>query len=657
MSGPPHRLQSRFSRPVAVCLICLLLVSAGGVGVTGASTASDAARSQSSACSFPVTKTDATGTQVTINTEPQSIVTLAPSAAQTLWEIGSKDKVVGVSTQASYLDGASSLPSISTYPSVDIESVVDLQPDLVLAPNIISDDSVEKLRRAGLTVYKFEAANSITDVYTKTIVTGRLVGECDGAQKTVDWMREQIGAAKEAVEGKQRPRVFYHMGGGWTAGDNTFIHEIITTAGGDNIATRANIHFYRVMNSESIIVNDPEWIIRGSVPVPNSPPYSKTTAMQKDQIVVVNTNYINQPAPRIVYPIETIAEALHPDVEIEIDDSGGLNRDLTENDPVTSRSIADDDAVTLSVSNLYQQRHVTFDLSGDRAITDGSVAITRIAISLREPNPSFELAVRSRSDGPPAVLPGSSTVALSSFTVTPNGIWSDDMQRVTFEFTVPKRLLLDHRARPGSVSLYRRTGGRWQRLETSLVGQANETFSFAANASGTSTFAVGATATSVTVRDARFDRSRIDVGDSVTISATLVNPGPVEITYPVELTIGGTTTARRNVTIPANTTRSITLSRTVDTPGTFNVTLGSRSLGQLQVIGQRTTTAEAPLPQSTTAATSVTQERSTPTPTDAPTSTPATHTTRSPGQSGFGIGIVLIALVLAFAFARSREGS
>ena len=37
-------------------------------------------------CSFPVTMTDATGTEITIDERPERVTTTNPSAAQTMWE-------------------------------------------------------------------------------------------------------------------------------------------------------------------------------------------------------------------------------------------------------------------------------------------------------------------------------------------------------------------------------------------------------------------------------------------------------------------------------------------------------------------------------------------------------------------------------------------
>jgi iron complex transport system substrate-binding protein len=290
------------------------------VGVLAATAAASApsADSQPTAqvdCTFPFSVEDATGAEVTVEAEPERVVTLGPASTQTMWEIGSKETVVGVTRYAEYLDGAENRTNVSGAGEqfVSTEEVVGLEPDLVLAENIVPDETVETLRDAGLTVYKFEESTSIESVYEKTERTGRLVGACEGGEETVAWMQERISTIEEAVEGEDRPRVLYVFGG-YTAGNGTFVHEIITAAGGTNVAAEAGISGYQQVSEETVVEQDPEWLVLNSddPSVPDSRAYRETSAVRENRTVVVDANYVSQPAPRIVYPITELAEAFHP---------------------------------------------------------------------------------------------------------------------------------------------------------------------------------------------------------------------------------------------------------------------------------------------------------------------------------------------------------
>ena len=292
-------------------IVCVIVVAALAVGSGTVS-----GRAQQSDCEFPATVQDATGTEVTVASEPERVVTLGPASAQTMWEIGAREKVVGVSQYADYLSGADERTNVSGPGNayVSTESVVGLEPDLVLAENIIPNETVEQLRAAGVTVYKFGEATSIEDVYAKTELTGRLVGECAGATETIDWMNERISAVRDAVANEENPRVLYVFGG-YTAGNGTFIDELITAAGGENVAAAAGIEGYQQISPEVVVEADPEWLVLNSDDpmVPDSPAYRRTTAVRENQTVVVNANYVSQPAPRIVYPITKLARTFHPD--------------------------------------------------------------------------------------------------------------------------------------------------------------------------------------------------------------------------------------------------------------------------------------------------------------------------------------------------------
>ncbi|MCG1003090.1 MULTISPECIES: PGF-CTERM-anchored ABC transporter substrate-binding protein [Halobacterium] len=313
----------------AVGVVLLLLSAVAPAAGVAAPTGSDAAANadtQAAECSFPVTMSDASGHNVTVSEEPERVVTLNPSAAQTMWEIGAREKVVGVSQFAGFLDGAGEREVVTAgFPSsVNVEKVISLDPDLVLAPNTIKNETVDQLRDANVTVYRFEAAASIEDIYNKTETIGRLTGACSGAETTVSEMRDRVETVEAAVDGAEQPSVFYDMGDRRTAGPNTFIGQIIDRAGGHNIAADANAsRAYPQLSAEFIVEQDPEFLVVSALPeqlgndsrsyVAEGSVLRNTTAFEEGNIVVVNANHISQPAPRVVEPMTQMAEAFHPE--------------------------------------------------------------------------------------------------------------------------------------------------------------------------------------------------------------------------------------------------------------------------------------------------------------------------------------------------------
>lgn len=310
------------SRTIAGVFAVLLVVgSVAGVAVSPA-VGGPAATETTVDCSFPITVTDATGANVTVSEEPQRIVTLAPSASQVVWELGAQDRVVGMPVNAytSHLDGSSEKTNVvGEEGQPQVETIIGQEPDLVLAPNVISADAVERLRDAGVTVYRFESASSIGDVVEKTRLVGRLLGTYQTARDVSARTQATADAYRNATAGEERPTVYYAMGGGFTAGPETFVGDVIAAAGGDNVAAAANISTYDTINTEIVVEEDPDWIVvSGESPIPSDPALSNTTAIRENQTVRVDANFISQPGPRVIHPLQDLATSFHPEAAADV---------------------------------------------------------------------------------------------------------------------------------------------------------------------------------------------------------------------------------------------------------------------------------------------------------------------------------------------------
>lgn len=293
---------------LAALVVCAALVPAG-VGAAAATTQEN--------CSFPLTTTDATGTEVTVSERPDRVTTLTPSAAQTMWALDAQAQVVGMTRYAAYLDGASERANVSAGFATSIEAVIGTEPDLVLAPNVTRPETVTALRDAGITVFKFELASSLSDVRNKTTLIGRLTGNCAAAERTNAWMDANVEAAQEATADTPRPQVLYPAGGGYVANTNTFISGMIAVSGGVNAMAGTDFSApYPLVSDEIIIEQDPEVLLVTSpngYPVGEAP-YASTSAGENNRTVYVDSNYLSQPAPlSVVYAVRNITRGLHPD--------------------------------------------------------------------------------------------------------------------------------------------------------------------------------------------------------------------------------------------------------------------------------------------------------------------------------------------------------
>ena len=291
----------------ALFVICSLsaaaaVPAAGGTGQAGPD------------CGFPYTSQDATGADVTVEERPDRIVVLGASAAQTVWELDAADRVVGapVDPTTSYLEGIEDTEDVFREDrfTVNQEAVVELDADVVLAPNVIPDETVASLRDANQTVYKFRFGTSLEFIAGKTAETGRLIGACEAATGTNEAFNATIEEVEAGTDDYDSPRVMYFTDN-VTAGGGTFVHSLLTTAGGTNVAAENGVQGYGEINEEALVEWNPEVIVVSGVEggVPDTPAYRETYAVQHDQVVTVDANYVSQPGPRVLIALQTMADA------------------------------------------------------------------------------------------------------------------------------------------------------------------------------------------------------------------------------------------------------------------------------------------------------------------------------------------------------------
>lgn len=482
--------------------------------VTGPTTP-QVSQTTASSCTFPFTETDSTGTSVTVKEPPERVVTLSPSAAQTMWEIkGARDKVVGVNPNSYYLDGAATREPVfdlleSGFYSLrpNVSKVAALEPDVVLAPNVIKDSDVESLRAEGLTVYKFRPANSVEFIYQKTRLTGRLVDECDDADNRTAELRAQVDTVRRATAGVDRKLVLYEFFG-FTTNDNYYISDVIEIAGGENLGSRYGQEFepgtygYKGQNfgtqypdlQDKFATADPAWIVKPTgAPVPTA--FSATTAVRQNQTVSVNSNFISQPAPRVVIAMTQIVRALYPEryrlarlgllAEEAEGDSGTWEIPYADADP-TYTTVEDGDAV-LRVQN--GDPPTTRWTVPESFAPNSSVRLTELAVSTREPNPIYSVRVRNAtSDSPP--LPGNATL-LAAYEPSTEDLFA---QPTGAEPSV--RVPLEQVADDSRLVVYQRTSDGWTALPTERsVNETSQTVTVTASMDVLRDFAVGVAST------------------------------------------------------------------------------------------------------------------------------------------------------------------
>ena len=272
--------------------------------------------------------TDQVGRTLLVPENPTRVIALAPSITEIIYDLGQEKRLVGVTQYSTYPSEAESLPRVGSYVRLDIEKIVAPKPDLCIATKDGNPKHiVDKIVSLGIPVYVINPRNlqQIMDTITRL---GLLLHAEQVAKELVSDMEKRIGQVQARVKNSSdRPRVFFQIDAEplFSAGTNTFIHELIELAGGIN--TTAGEVSYPRYSWEDIIVLQPEIVLISSMAGGLTPEYllnswkkwNLLSAVKNDQIFVVDAELFDRPTPRLVDGLEVIAAIIHPELFIKND--------------------------------------------------------------------------------------------------------------------------------------------------------------------------------------------------------------------------------------------------------------------------------------------------------------------------------------------------
>jgi iron complex transport system substrate-binding protein len=258
---------------------------------------------------------------------PERIVSMAPSCTEILFAVGAGDQVVGVTEYCDYppevveKKNRGEIGVIGGYSTPSFEKIVALEPDLVVGSYGNPDDVlywvVDESAHPGIT-YPLYAQNpkDIEEIFEQLKVVGALTGHRDEADSLEHELRdrvEAITAETASLNEQEKPRVFYNIGDFFTAGDGTFVNEVITLAGGTNIAADSSGYF--VMNLEELIDRNPQVIICDSGAGTKSIAYEEimdderlqiVDAVKNEWVYVIDADIMDRPGPRIMDALQLV---------------------------------------------------------------------------------------------------------------------------------------------------------------------------------------------------------------------------------------------------------------------------------------------------------------------------------------------------------------
>ncbi len=239
-SVPPARPRSRRFRPTPLGGLLLLLLSACGG------------------------RTDDRAPPIDGAAPAQRIVSLTCTASMTLEALDALDRVVAVEEDCP-VHGPDGVLRIRNddHPGklapINLESILALHPDAVVA----RPDLRQALDGKGLRVLWSPAYTTLQNLPGFVRDLGALIGASDRAERILTGMEAEEAALRAKTAGLPRTKTYLERSGlGWTYGSNNIVDDMITLAGGTNIAGAVDKSSVR-LTQEAIFAADPDVIILG----------------------------------------------------------------------------------------------------------------------------------------------------------------------------------------------------------------------------------------------------------------------------------------------------------------------------------------------------------------------------------------------------------
>ena len=217
---------------------------------------------------FPVTVTDQLGREVTIEKEPQKLVSGYYVSTSIVIALNLEDKLVGVEAKAGKraiyklaAEDIVNLPSVGTAKEFDLEGCAALSPDLVIVPAKLKD-KIASMEELGLTVIAVNPENN--DLLKEAVeLIGKATGQTAKADDLVKTVDKGISSLKDRVGSETNPTVYLAGNSNilQTAGAKMYQNTLIENAGGVNVAAEIDDNYWAEVSYEQILKWDPDYII------------------------------------------------------------------------------------------------------------------------------------------------------------------------------------------------------------------------------------------------------------------------------------------------------------------------------------------------------------------------------------------------------------
>jgi iron complex transport system substrate-binding protein len=285
----------------------------------------ESSETEASEGGFPVTLTDGVGQEVTIESEPEAIISVLPSNTEIAYALGLGDKIVGVSDYDNYPEEVLEKEKVGSM-EIDLEKVLSLQPDLLLLSPSHNQytDVLNQLREAGIATLVVGDSSSFDDVYASIRLIAKATGTNEKAEEIIADMQERLDVLKEKGKAVSEPKkVWIEVSPApdiYTTGKGTFMHEMLESIQAVNAAGEQEgwVKFTEeeavLLNPDVIITTYGYYVENPAEGVLNRAGWAEVPAVKNEQVFDVNNDTVTRPGPRLIDGVETLAKLIYPEI-------------------------------------------------------------------------------------------------------------------------------------------------------------------------------------------------------------------------------------------------------------------------------------------------------------------------------------------------------
>lgn len=287
---------------------------------------------------YPVTVKDMAGREVTLEKQPERIVSGYYISSSACIALGLTDKMVGIEDKSTkrpiYKLAAPALidlPNVGSAKAFDLEACIATEPDLVILP-MKQKDTAQTLQEMGIATLLVlpESHEQLIEMFT---LIGTATNTVKQAEKLISYYNTKLSAVTELtrdIPDDEKPVVYLGSTGDIlrTAPREMYQASLITTAGGKNAGdvlegsswTDIDNETFLTMNPDIIVIPTDNFAVSSpdytAEDVMNNPTFSDVTAVKNGAVYQMPVGYEawDSPVPSGILGTLWMLKTLHPEL-------------------------------------------------------------------------------------------------------------------------------------------------------------------------------------------------------------------------------------------------------------------------------------------------------------------------------------------------------